>query len=104
MAGAKHFVASGRAAGVDAVICCEPEAGEICTTAKGALRLRIDFHGAMAHGAMPLQGRNPNPALGRFLRAVKILQRTCRPPTAPIRTSGSCTSRRRCCGPATPCR
>ena len=74
MAGAKHFVASGRANGVDAVICCEPEAGEVCTTAKGALRLRVDFHGAMAHGAMPHHGRNPNPALGRFLRSVKILQ------------------------------
>jgi succinyl-diaminopimelate desuccinylase len=74
MAGAKHFVATGRAEGIDAVICCEPEAGEVCTTAKGALRLRADFHGQMAHGAMPHHGRNPNPALGRFLRAVKMLQ------------------------------
>ncbi|HKA05005.1 MAG TPA: M20 family metallopeptidase [Acidimicrobiales bacterium] len=74
MAGAKHFVASAQADGIDAVICCEPEAGEVCTTAKGALRLRVDFHGKMAHGAMPHHGRNPNPALGRFLRAVKILQ------------------------------
>ena len=29
--------------------------------AKGALRLRIDFTGVMAHGAMPQHGRNPMP-------------------------------------------
>ncbi len=74
MAGAKHLVERGGMDGVDAVICCEPEGGEVCNTAKGALRLRVDFHGKMAHGAMPFQGRNPNPALGRFLRAVKMLQ------------------------------
>ena len=60
MLGAKHFVASGHTAGVDGVICCEPEGGEICHVAKGALRLRLDFTGKMAHGAMPSQGRNPN--------------------------------------------
>jgi len=67
MLGAKHFVSSGRATDIDGAICCEPEAGEVCTTAKGALRLRIDFRGKMAHGAMPHHGRNPNVALARFL-------------------------------------
>ena len=47
-----------------ASICCEPEGGEICHVAKGALRLRLDFTGKMAHGAMPFQGRNPNRAVG----------------------------------------
>lgn len=70
MAGAKHFVSTGRADGIDAAICCEPEDGEVCNVSKGALRLRVDFHGAMAHGAMPLQGRNPNPVLARFLGAL----------------------------------
>ena len=74
MAGAKHFVASGRAAGVDAVICCEPEGGEICHVAKGALRLRIDLAGKMAHGAMPFQGRNPNRAAGHVLVALAELE------------------------------
>ena len=64
MAGAKDLVARGRTDGVDAVICCEPEGGEICHVAKGALRLRLDFTGKMAHGAMPFQGRNPNRAVG----------------------------------------
>ncbi len=67
MAGAKQFVANGFAAGIDAAICCEPEDGEICNTSKGAIRLRVGFTGAMAHGAMPHQGRNPNPVAARFL-------------------------------------
>ncbi len=59
MLGAKHFVSAGHAADVDAVIVCEPEEGEVCTTQKGAMRLRIDAQGVMAHGAMPQEGRNP---------------------------------------------
>lgn len=56
-------MASGRAAGVAAVIVCEPEGGEVCAVQKGALRLRVDARGKMAHGAMPDKGRNPTPAL-----------------------------------------
>jgi succinyl-diaminopimelate desuccinylase len=69
MAGARHFVTHhGRE--VDAAVCGEPEAGEVCNVSKGALRLRVHFHGRMAHGAMPQEGRNPNAALGRFLAAL----------------------------------
>lgn len=75
MAGAKHFVASGHAAGIDGAICCEPEGGEVCHVAKGALRLRVDLHGAMAHGAMPFQGRNPNTAVGEVLVALASAER-----------------------------
>jgi succinyl-diaminopimelate desuccinylase len=63
MIGVKHFVASGRARGIDAAIVCEPEGGEVCAVQKGALRLRVDAQGKMAHGAMPDKGRNPTPAL-----------------------------------------
>jgi succinyl-diaminopimelate desuccinylase len=70
MAGAKHFVSTGQAKGIAAAICCEPEDGEVCAVAKGSVRLRVDFHGAMAHGAMPFQGRNPNPVAARFLAAL----------------------------------
>lgn len=59
MIGAHDFVRRGHARGVDGAIVCEPEAGEICITQKGAIRLRVDFEGRMAHGAMPHQGRNP---------------------------------------------
>jgi succinyl-diaminopimelate desuccinylase len=74
MLGAKDFVARGHARGVDAAICCEPEGGEICPVAKGALRLRIELTGVMAHGAMPFQGRNPNRAAGRVLSALAELE------------------------------
>jgi succinyl-diaminopimelate desuccinylase len=74
MLGAKDLVARGRAAGVDGVICCEPEGGEICHVAKGALRLRLDFTGKMAHGAMPFQGRNPNRAVGAAIGALAELE------------------------------
>lgn len=68
MLGATAFAASDLASsGIDGVIVCEPEAGEICAIAKGALRVRIDLTGVMAHGAMPHHGRNPIPALGQLL-------------------------------------
>ncbi|HTW99780.1 MAG TPA: M20 family metallopeptidase [Acidimicrobiales bacterium] len=67
MSGVKHFVASGRAGGIDAAIVCEPEGGEVCIAQKGALRLRVEAEGRMAHGAMPDRGRNPIPALVELL-------------------------------------
>ncbi|MFF4193881.1 M20 family metallopeptidase [Nonomuraea sp. NPDC001831] len=75
MIGAHHFVASGLADGVDGAIVAEPEAGEICAVAKGALRLRVDLTGKMAHGAMPQHGRNPVQGVGTLLVALRSLQR-----------------------------
>jgi succinyl-diaminopimelate desuccinylase len=74
MLGAKHFAGTDLARGVDGAIICEPEDGEICTSAKGAVRIRVDLLGAMAHGAMPRHGRNPLPAIGRLLVALDELQ------------------------------
>ncbi|MFI6290548.1 M20 family metallopeptidase [Nonomuraea sp. NPDC050790] len=74
MLGAHHFVDSGLAADVDGAIVAEPEAGEICAVAKGALRLRADFTGKMAHGAMPQHGRNPIPAAGALIVALGAYQ------------------------------
>ncbi|SDJ82156.1 succinyl-diaminopimelate desuccinylase [Nonomuraea maritima] len=74
MIGAHHFVAEGLAADVDGAIVAEPEAGEICAVAKGALRLRVDLTGKMAHGAMPQHGRNPVPAAGALLAGLAALQ------------------------------
>ena len=62
MLGAKHFAASWRSlvgGEIDGVIVCEPEGGEVCAVAKGAIRLRLELTGAMAHGAMPQHARNP---------------------------------------------
>jgi succinyl-diaminopimelate desuccinylase len=76
MSGVRDFVARGHAAGVDGGICCEPEGGEICHAAKGAVRLRIDLHGRMAHGAMPFEGRNPNRAAAAVIAALADLERS----------------------------
>ncbi|MEV4105120.1 M20 family metallopeptidase [Nonomuraea sp. NPDC049649] len=74
MIGAHHFVDEGLAADVDGAIVAEPEAGEICAVAKGALRLRADLTGKMAHGAMPQHGRNPVQAVGALLTGLRELQ------------------------------
>lgn len=74
MLGAHHFVSSGLGEDVDGAIVAEPEAGEICAVAKGALRLRVDFTGKMAHGAMPQHGRNPIQAVGALLEGLRSLQ------------------------------
>src|SRR5690606_19094333 len=36
---------------------------------------RLDFHGAMAHGAMPFEGRNPNRAVAAAIAALADLER-----------------------------
>ncbi|MFC4943854.1 M20 family metallopeptidase [Pseudonocardia sp. GCM10023141] len=74
MLGAKQFATTAVAATVGGAIICEPEEGEICTSAKGAVRVRVDLLGAMAHGAMPQHGRNPVAPLGRLLVALAGLQ------------------------------
>jgi succinyl-diaminopimelate desuccinylase len=74
MLGAKHLARTPWVEGVDGVIVCEPEEGEICAVAKGAVRLRVDLTGAMAHGAMPQHARNPLPVAARLVLAVEELQ------------------------------
>jgi len=70
MLGAKDFARTPLAREIDGAICCEPEAGEICAVSKGAVRLLVRFHGAMAHGAMPQHARNPVPVAAEFIRRV----------------------------------
>lgn len=78
MLGAKHFAASPADHGVDGtidgVIVCEPEGGEICPVTKGAIRLRVDLHGRMAHGAMPQMGVNPVPVVARLVLGLAELE------------------------------
>ncbi|MET0864571.1 MAG: M20/M25/M40 family metallo-hydrolase [Nakamurella sp.] len=81
MLGAKRFaqdLAVGAVPGVeivDGVIVCEPEGGEVCPVAKGAIRIMVTFVGEMAHGAMPKMGRNPLPAVGSLLIALTEIER-----------------------------
>lgn len=74
MIGVHDFVRRGHARGVDGAIVCEPEAGEICITQKGAIRLRIDFEGRMAHGAMPHEARNPIGAVLDFITEIRHIE------------------------------
>lgn len=74
MLGVKGFVAAGHGEDVAAAIVGEPEGGEVCTTQKGAIRLRVDARGTMAHGAMPDHGRNPIAALARFAAEVAAVE------------------------------
>jgi succinyl-diaminopimelate desuccinylase len=75
MIGVHDFIDTGEADGVDAAIVGEPEGGEICAVSKGAIRIRADFHGRMAHGAMPQHGRSPIAAAVAFLGALAGLER-----------------------------
>jgi succinyl-diaminopimelate desuccinylase len=74
MLGVHDFVARGHANDIDGAIVCEPEAGEICITQKGAIRIRIDLEGTMAHGAMPHEGHNPIRAMALFLAEVSEIE------------------------------
>lgn len=74
MQGAKAFVHEGYLTGATGAIICEPEGGRVCVAQKGALRLRVHFHGKMAHGAMPEEGANPLAALGNALVACQELE------------------------------
>ena len=74
MAGAKHAAASGALDTVTGMIVCEPEGDEICTSSKGAIRLRLRVTGRMAHGAMPALGRNPLPVLAACVEHLRLVQ------------------------------
>ncbi len=74
MLGAKRAVADGHLEGVSGVIICEPEGGEICPSSKGALRLRFDLAGRMAHGAMPELGRSPIPVASSLIQELAEVQ------------------------------
>jgi succinyl-diaminopimelate desuccinylase len=75
MLGAKDFAASAAAREVAAAIVGEPEEGEICVAAKGAIRLRVDLAGKMAHGAMPQHGRNPVAGVGALVGVLGAYER-----------------------------
>jgi succinyl-diaminopimelate desuccinylase len=88
MIGVSDFIRRGHARGVDGAIVCEPEGGEVCLTQKGAIRLRVDFEGLMAHGAMPHQARNPITAVAAFLAEVAEIERAYQQTPGPHPTLG----------------
>ncbi|MGC8472973.1 MAG: M20 family metallopeptidase [Candidatus Dormibacteria bacterium] len=74
MLGAKRAIADGHLDGVSGVIVCEPEGGEICPSSKGAIRLRFELAGRMAHGAMPDLGRSPIPVASLLIQELAEVQ------------------------------
>ncbi|MFO7712957.1 M20 family metallopeptidase [Desulfosarcina sp.] len=74
MTGVQHFIAQGHADPVTAAVVCEPQDGLICIAQKGALRARFTVHGHMSHGAMPLSGINPAPAVARIIDGLAQLE------------------------------
>lgn len=75
MLGIKHFIKQGWAKGVDGAIICEPEENNVCIAQRGAIRLQVDFHGKMAHGAISWSGINPNWRLARFITEIEKLEK-----------------------------
>ena len=74
MLGVKDFIRRGHADKVTGAIICEPEDSMICCTQKGAVRAEFTVYGKMSHGAMPLAGLNPAPALARLLDGLAGLE------------------------------
>lgn len=75
MLGIKHFIAQGWADGVDGAIICEPEENQVCIAQRGAIRLRVDIYGKMAHGAISWSGINPNWRMARFITEMENLEK-----------------------------
>jgi succinyl-diaminopimelate desuccinylase len=74
MTGVQHFIAQGHADPITAAVICEPQDGLICIAQKGAVRARFTATGRMSHGAMPLSGINPAPAVARIIDGLAALE------------------------------
>jgi len=76
MLGVQDFIERGHADNITAAVICEPQDGLICCTQKGALRARFTITGRMSHGAMPLAGLNPAPAVARLIDGLALLEKS----------------------------
>jgi succinyl-diaminopimelate desuccinylase len=76
MLGVQDFIRRGHADSVTGAIICEPQDGLICTSQKGAIRVRYTITGRMSHGAMPLSGLNTAPAVSRLIEALHEMELT----------------------------
>ncbi|MEW5724414.1 MAG: M20/M25/M40 family metallo-hydrolase [Thermodesulfobacteriota bacterium] len=74
MLGVLDFIRRGRADRLTGAVICEPQDGLICTAQKGALRATFSLTGRMSHGAMPLAGLNPAPAVARLIEGLQALE------------------------------
>ena len=74
MLGIQDFIKRGHADSVTGAIICEPQDGIICTSQKGAIRVRYTITGRMSHGAMPLSGLNTAPAVARLIEGLHEME------------------------------
>jgi len=74
MMGVLDFIQRGHADRVTGAIICEPQDGLICTSQKGAIRVRYTITGRMSHGAMPLSGLNTAPAVAELINGLHKLE------------------------------
>jgi succinyl-diaminopimelate desuccinylase len=74
MIGVQNFINRGHADAVTAAVICEPQDGLVCIAQKGAVRARFVVCGRMSHGAMPLSGMNPAPAVARIIDGLAGLE------------------------------
>ena len=74
MTGVQAFIARGHADAVTAAVICEPQDGLVCIAQKGAVRARYVINGRMSHGAMPLTGMNPAPAVAQIIAGLSGLE------------------------------
>lgn len=74
MIGVQHFIAQGHADPVTAAVICEPQDGLVCIAQKGAVRARFTVNGRMSHGAIPLSGINPAPAVAKIINGLAGLE------------------------------
>lgn len=75
MLGIKHFIKQGWADGVDGAIICEPEENNVCIAQRGAMRIKVDVYGKMAHGAISWSGINPNWRMARLIVELEKLEK-----------------------------
>ncbi len=74
MTGVQPLHRAGSRRPVTAAVICEPQDGLICVAQKGAVRARFIVTGRMSHGAMPLSGINPAPAVARIIDGLADLE------------------------------
>ncbi|MGE7934037.1 M20 family metallopeptidase [Viridibacillus arvi] len=75
MLGIKHFIKQGWADGVDGAIICEPQENNVSIAQRGAMRIRVDVYGKMAHGAISWSGINPNWRMARLIVELEKLEK-----------------------------
>ncbi|MGE7920080.1 M20 family metallopeptidase [Viridibacillus sp. NPDC093762] len=75
MLGIKHFIKQGWADGIDGAIICEPQENNVSIAQRGAMRIRVDVYGKMAHGAISWSGINPNWRMARLIVELEKLEK-----------------------------